>query len=156
MNTTLLLPAVMAFVHHVLAFALLTAVVTELITFSARPTLREAQRIQQADLIYGLSAILVVAVGFMRAGMFEKGWSFYSHNVFFWVKIGLLSLAGLLSIYPTVRFLKWRPAIREGQAPIIEVGEVRLIRKILWAETILVAAVLLAAPLMSRAVWTWG
>ncbi|MDX1908470.1 MAG: DUF2214 family protein [Bacteroidia bacterium] len=156
MNTTLLVPGLMAFLHHLLAFAVVVTLAIELVVFSARPTVREARLIQRADLFYGISAGLVVLIGLMRAGMFEKGWTFYTHNGFFWIKMGLLVAAGLLSIYPTVRFLKWSPLLKQGEAPVIAEAEALLIRRILWLEAGLLVAVLLAAPLMTRALWIWG
>jgi putative membrane protein len=153
MNTTLLLPGLMAFAHHIAAFALVAALVFEWATFSATPTLKEAQRLQFADMLYGLSAAVVVTLGFLRAIYFEKGWAFYSHNLFFWIKLGAFIVIALLSIYPTIRFLQWNAFTQKEEAPVVSAEEALLIRRLLWAEVVLLVLMLLAAPLMSRAVW---
>ena len=43
-------------------------------------------------------------VGFARANFAAKGWAYYSHNSFFWSKIGTFALVGVLSIIPTIAF----------------------------------------------------
>jgi len=34
----------------------------------------------------------------------------------------LFVLLGLLSIYPTVKFMAWRPAVKQGQPPVVDAG----------------------------------
>lgn len=156
MHSPLLAPALMAYAHHLAAFVLMIALCIELVLYSRQPSLREARILQRADLWYGLSAMAVIALGLLRALYFEKGWAFYSQNGFFWTKLILLGVVALLSIYPTVRFLKWNARLREGLAPEISEREFRLTRMLIGAEVLLMVLVLLAAPLMSRGLWMWG
>ncbi|HEY4969366.1 MAG TPA: DUF2214 family protein, partial [Steroidobacteraceae bacterium] len=43
-----------------------------------------------------------------------KGWAYYSHNSFFWAKIATFAVIGLLSVPPTMAFIRWR---KSGIAP---------------------------------------
>jgi len=99
--------AIMAFLHHVAAFALTAALIYEHTTFRKELSLAEARRIQRMDIIYGVSAAFILIVGLLRVFYFEKGAAFYAHNWFFWIKMFGVASAALLSIYPTIRFLSW-------------------------------------------------
>ena len=79
--------ALMAFLHHLFAFTLVACVVYEFIAYRKGMTIDEARRIQRADLMYGISAGLLLIVGFLRVYYFEKGWAFYSNSPFFWLKL---------------------------------------------------------------------
>jgi putative membrane protein len=102
-------------------------------------------RIASVDLWYGLLAGLILIVGFSRALFAAKGWGYYSHNVFFWAKIGAFALVGLLSVPPTLVFLRWR---RAGVTPVD--AEVRGVRRFLYAEFALFALMPAFAAAMAR------
>ena len=53
-------------------------------------------------------ALLILIVGFTRAHYALKGWDYYMHNHFFWAKIGTFAVIGLLSVPPTLAYIKWR------------------------------------------------
>ena len=144
--------ALMAFLHHLFAFTLVACVVYEFIAYRQGLTIEEARRIQRADLIYGISAGLLLIVGFLRVVYFEKGWNFYSHSPFFWLKLNTFLIVGLLSIDPTIRYLRWNKTIKENKAPEINDGEFKRTRIILWLEVIGLAVILLSAAFMARGI----
>jgi len=78
-----MLTAVMAFLHHLFAFTMTACLVYEFIAYRKGMTFEEARRIQRVDLIYGISAGLLLVVGLLRVYFFEKGPSFYAHSPFF-------------------------------------------------------------------------
>jgi len=96
---------IMAFLHHLAAFTLTGVIIYEHITFRKDLSLAEARRIQIMDILYGVSAGVLVVVGLLRVFYFEKGAAFYAQNWFFWTKMLGFVLAGAFSIYPTIRFL---------------------------------------------------
>jgi putative membrane protein len=108
-----MLDLVLAIVHHVLIFGIFGILFAELM--AVRPDLSRATavRIASIDLWYGIFAGAVVIVGFCRANFAAKGWAYYSHNAFFWAKIATFAGIGLLSVPPTIVFIRWR---REGVA----------------------------------------
>lgn len=144
--------AIMAFLHHLFAFTLVACLVYEFIAFRQGLTSAEARRIQRADLLYGISAGLLLVVGILRVLHFEKGWAFYSQSPFFWVKMNTFLITGLLSIDPTIRYLRWNKTIQENQVPEISDREFKRTRLILWLEVIGLAIILLSAAFMARGI----
>jgi putative membrane protein len=148
----MLISALFAFLHFAAVFGIFATVVYEWLTLSQTPTLAEAQRIQLCDRWYGISAAVVLVVGFLRVFYFEKGSAFYAASPFFRAKLLLFLAAGLLSIYPTVRFVKWRAATRQGMAPAVSEQEHGRIKLVLRIELVLLLGAALCASLMARAV----
>jgi putative membrane protein len=144
--------AVFAFLHFLAAFGVFATVFLEWQTMSRAPTYAEARRIQRCDTWYGLFAATVLIAGFLRVYYFEKGSEFYLANPFFYAKLALFLVAGLFSIYPTVRFLKWRVQTRQGQAPVVSEQEYGRIMLAIRAEMVLLVGVALCASLMARGI----
>lgn len=105
----------------------------------------EIVRLQKLDIVYGLSAILVLVTGLLQWFAVGKPSSFYSGNPVFHAKITLFLVIGLVSIYPSVFFGKQRKGEPEDwvQVPGGVVWSVR-------AETVLLFLLPLLATLMAR------
>ena len=144
--------AFVAFLHHLLAFTLVACVVYEFLTFHKGMTVEEARRIQRVDLIYGISAGLLLVVGLLRVFIFEKGLNFYIYNPFFWVKMAAFALVALMSIDPTIRYIRWNRRLKEGQPPEISEAEFRRSRLLLHLELVGIVIILLAAAMMARGI----
>ena len=144
--------ALMAFLHHILAFTLVACVVYEFISYRKGLTIEEARRIQRADLLYGISAGLLLVVGLLRVYFFEKGPAYYTHNPFFWLKMDAFLIVGLLSIDPTLRYLRWNKTLREGKMPEIPEREYKRTRLILSLEVVGLAVILFGAAMMARGI----
>jgi putative membrane protein len=152
MESRMLAKSLFAYLHFLAAFGIAAALFYEWFTFSRTPTVVEARRLAMADRWYGLFAGVLLIVGFIRAFYFEKGIAFYGHSPFFHLKITLFVVIGLLSIYPTIRFARWRPDIQAGRAPTVTDSQFKLISRTLGAEMILLVALLLCASLMANGV----
>lgn len=113
---------IMAFLHHLAAFTLTAAIIYEHTAFRKDLSLAEARRIQRMDILYGVSAGIVVIVGLLRVFYFEKGAPYYAHNFFFWTKMIAFALAALLSVYPTIRFVSWNKFFAKGSHLIFPAG----------------------------------
>jgi len=144
--------AIMAFLHHLAAFTLVGTIIYELVSFRKDMSLAEARRLQRMDTIYGISAAILLVVGLLRVFNFEKGASFYAQNWFFWTKMIGFALAGLLSIYPTVRFVSWNKSFAKNQAPEISDQEVARIKLILRLEMLGIIIIILSAAMMARGI----
>jgi putative membrane protein len=144
--------ALFAFLHFVAVFGIVGTIFLEWQTMSRAPTCAEAMRLQLCDRWYGIFAMLVLVVGFLRVFYFEKGRAFYLGNPFFHAKLGLFVLVGLLSIYPTIRFIKWRAQTRQGLAPVVSEAEYRNIMMALRIEVVLLLGVALCASFMARGI----
>ena len=142
--------ALMAFLHHILAFALTACIVYEFIAYRRNMSIAEIRRIQRVDLAYGISAGLLLVIGLLRVFFFEKGVNFYMNNPFFWVKMVAFLSVGLLSIDPTIRYIRWNRTLQQNQVP--EISEYSRTRLLLWLEVIGIAVILLAASMMARGI----
>lgn len=144
--------SIMATLHHIAAFTLTACLIYEFVAYRKGLTVEEARRIQRVDLVYGIAAGLVVVVGLLRVYFFEKGSNYYFSNYVFWTKMALFTIVGLLSIYPTIRYIKWNPILAENKSPEIPEQEYRKIRLLLWLEMAGLVLILFAAPLMARGI----
>jgi len=144
--------AIMAFLHHLAAFTLVGVLIYEHTAFRKEMSIAEARRLQRMDMIYGISAAILLVVGLLRVFNFEKGASFYAQNWFFWTKMIGFALAGLLSIYPTVRFVSWNKSFANNQAPEISDTEFARIKMILRLELLGIVIIILSAAMMARGV----
>ena len=147
-----MLPAFMAFLHHLFAFTLTASLVYEFITYRNNMTADEARRMQRMDIVYGISAGLLLIVGLLRVFFFEKGLSFYLQSPFFWVKMATFIIVGLLSIGPTIRFVRWNQLLKENQPPVVSEAEFNRTRLILRLEMVGLVIILLSAAFMARGI----
>jgi len=143
-------PALMAFLHHAAAFTVVGALAVEVALFTPPLSLTQAQRLVRTDMIFGVSAGVLLAVGLLRVTYFEKGPGYYWHDVFFLLKFGAFLLAALISIYPTVTFLSWNRGLKASVAPEIPVRHAKLVRMCLMLELTAILLILLCAALMAR------
>jgi len=144
--------AIMAFLHHLFAFTLTACLVYEFVAYHKNLTLDEARRIQRMDLVYGISAGLLLVVGLLRVFYFEKGGSFYAQSPFFWVKMVTFAIVGLLSIDPTIRYIRWNKILKENQPPATSEAEFKRTRLLLWLELTGIVIILFSAALMARGI----
>jgi putative membrane protein len=142
-----------AFLHHLCAFTLVSAVAIEFVLIRSELTLASARRLQVTDLVLGIAAGALLVVGLLRVFFFEKGAEYYFHSHAFLTKFSLFIVIGLLSIIPTMEFLSWRGALKAGQVPVIGTKKLRLITMVIHSELAAVVIILLCAAIMARGGW---
>lgn len=145
-----MLSVLFAFLHHLAAFTLFSFLIVEFMLLKGELSLARARQILMADAIYGISATVILIAGFCRVIWFEKGTDYYFNSLTFSLKLGVFIIVGLLSIYPTLEFLSWRPAIKQGQVPVISPAKVKWIRSIMHWELAGLTVILLCAVLMAK------
>ncbi len=150
------MPAIMAFLHHLAAFTVVGALVAEVVLFKPPLTVTQAARLQRIDSLFGISAGVLLVVGLLRVLYFEKGGSYYFTNTFFLTKFTTFIIAALISIYPTILFLSWGKALKEGVAPNIPPAHVRRVRMCLMWELTAIVVILFCAPFMARGFGYWA
>ena len=141
-----------SFLHFLAAFGVCAMVLYELVFLSQTPSLTTAKNIQRADMIYGLSALLVVLMGFIRVYYFEKGPDYYFNNPFFWIKLNAFAGVGLLSIYPSIKFFQWKPLLKSKTAPLLTTQTYHILRTLLILEVIGLLVMMISASLMAKGV----
>ena len=140
-----MLDTLLAVLHHLGMFTLLGLLTLELSVARRGLQLEQLVSLARIDRLYGTFSGLVIAVGVVRVVFAAKGWDYYSHNWFFWAKMGAFAGVGLLSIRPTLSFIKWR---RASTAPGDE--DVGQVRRFLVAQVVLFAFIPAFAALMAR------
>jgi putative membrane protein len=146
----------LAFVHHLAAFLVFAALLVELVLLRGELTVASARSLLRMDALYGIAAAAVLAAGLLRVFYTEKGAAYYFASGSFLAKLALFVVVGLLSIYPTVKFLPWRKALREQRLPVFDSAALRTARVIVHAELTLLVIILVLAPMMARGVWFLG
>jgi putative membrane protein len=145
--------ALVAYLHY--AAMVLIAVLLVAEQRLCRPGLaaEHVRRLARIDLFYLLAAILAIATGVVRLVWLGKGPSFYLYNPVFYIKLALFAAVGLLSLPPTLQFLRWRRALRAG-GPAPENWQVARASLYIKAELALFALIPLMAVLMARGIGT--
>lgn len=142
--------SVSAFLHHAAAFLLFACLFYEIVTFRGVISVEDARRLRRVDILYGISATVVLVIGVLRVLYFDKGTDFYMQNWIFHAKIGFFALLVVLSFYPTKQFLSWRAPLSENRPPIVPSYVGARVRLALHLEATLVVLILLAAAMLSR------
>jgi putative membrane protein len=128
----------------------------ELVLIKGALTQWSARKILRCDLIYGMAAMVLVVVGILRVVYFEKGAAYYLHSIPFIVKMSSFALVGLLSIYPTMQFMKWRAPLKRGETPVLDPTLQKSIARVIHFELTVLAIVILCAALMAKGVGYFG
>ena len=106
-------------------------------------------RLAKIDMVYGASAIAVLLTGAARVIWGAKGMGWYLTNPLLHVKFTLFIVMGLLSIGPTLAYLRWRRALRaDGTLP--DALQVRNTRRLVMVQAHILPLVPLAAVFMAR------
>ena len=107
------------------------------------------ERLAKIDMVYGASAIAVLLTGAARVIWGAKGMGWYLTNPLLHVKFTLFIVMGLLSIGPTLAYLRWRRALRaDGTLP--DALQVRNTRRLVMVQAHILPLVPLAAVFMAR------
>jgi putative membrane protein len=109
------------------------------------------RRVFRADSVWGISALILVSTGLMRAfSGFEKGTRYYLGNTMFWNKMALLATILLLELWPMVVLIRWRIAAARGGP--VDTGRSRVLRRISMVQTVLLVLMVFAATAMARGI----
>jgi len=147
-----MIAALLAFLHHGAAFVIFAVLTAELVLMKGELTLTSARSLLRMDAAYGMAAMFLLVIGFLRVFYTEKGAAYYFHSAPFILKISLFAIVGLLSIGPTRTFLSWRAGLRQEQVPVLDDAKRGSIRRIIHIELTLLLLIMLCAALMARGI----
>jgi putative membrane protein len=145
-----------AFIHHAAAFLIVAVLMVELVVLKSDLTVTSGRSVLRMDIVYGIAALVLLVVGFVRVFYTEKGSAYYFDSGAFLLKLALFVVVGLLSIYPTIQFMRWRKALREGRVPDFDAGTRRRVRMLIHIELTLLFIIMLMAVMMARGIWFLG
>jgi putative membrane protein len=148
----LLHDAGLAWLHFVFAFILVGAICAELFILRLPIDSGVARLLLRVDLFYGASAVLLILIGVSRVIWGAKGWEYYQAQPFFWAKMAMFAIIGIISIAPTRAFMRWAKAFGADAAFTPLEAQVKGLRRYVMIEVHLVALLLLFASLMARGI----
>lgn len=141
----------------ILAYLHLLAILTMVVFIASEAALCRVEwlnaavveRLAKVDLIYGSAAVAVIVTGVARTWWGMKGTAWYWTNPLLHLKLTLFIIIGAISIFPTMRYLRWRKALRATGALPAE-AEVRKTRKLVMIQAHLIALIPLVAVFLAR------
>lgn len=144
--------AFLAYGHFLAMFLIVATVAVEMAL--CRPGLRRqtAKFLARVDIVYFVAAIFVLITGGLRLFLGLKGTGFYLGNPAFYVKMGLFLLVGLISILPTLQFIRWSRQSNEEMDALLPTAEVARVARWVRLEFGLLLLIPLVAALMARGI----
>ena len=144
--------ALIAYLHYVAMISIAVILVVEYMVCVPGMTGGRMRRLARIDLLYVAAAALALGSGVARVVWFGKGAAFYLHNPVFYVKLALFAAVGLLSIPPTLQYLRWLNSLKSGTPDAAADYQVLRVRRYILAELVLFAFIPLMATLMARGI----
>ncbi len=139
-----------AFLHFLSILALVGALAAEWVLCNEHLQPGHIRLLVRIDVVYLLAAVATVATGLARFIWFARGPAFYVSNPVFHLKIALFVAIGLISVAPTLQFLRWNRALKEGRTRVVSGADIRRTHRFLGLEMLLFALIPLTAVLMAR------
>jgi putative membrane protein len=149
----MLVESLLAYAHFVAILSLVVFITSE--AALCRPEWMNAavvQRLARVDMIYAASAVLVLLTGVARTVWGLKGAGWYWSQPLLHIKFTLFVVIGLLSIKPTLTFIRWKKALAANGTLPAE-AEVRSTRRLVMVQAHLMLLIPLAAVMLARGVW---
>ncbi|MEM1295685.1 MAG: DUF2214 family protein [Verrucomicrobiota bacterium] len=135
------------YIHFLSIFALVAVVFGQHFWVKGQMSREQIGRLQLLDIVYAVSAVVVLATGFLQWLAVGKPADFYGKNWIFHTKILGFLVIGLLSIYPSVFLGKQR----KGE-PSEVVAVPSLVIWTIRAELVLLFMLPVLATMMARGI----
>ena len=140
------------YLHFICIFAIVGSLVSEHLLLKKEMTRKELERLSRIDAVYGVAALLLLGAGLtLWLGEVGKPAVYYSKNWIFHIKLTLFTIIGILSIYPTVFFIRNRKGTASDRVVVPST--------IFWmirVEILLLFIIPLLAGLMAKGVGFFG
>jgi putative membrane protein len=144
--------AIIAYLHYVAMISIAVILIVEYMVCLPGMTGSRVRLLTRLDLLYMGVALLALGSGAARVVWFGKGAAFYLYNPVFYIKLALFLAVGLISIPPTLQYLRWMRSLNSGAANVAADYEVRRVRRHILIELTLFALIPLMATLMARGI----
>ena len=143
--------------ESILAYLHLLAILTMVVFLSSEAALCRArwlnaaviERLAKIDRIYAFAAVAVVATGVARTVLGIKGTAWYWTNPLLHIKLTLVIVIAVISIFPTLTFLRWRKVVRQNGA-LPGWAEIKKTRQLVMVQAHLLAIIPLFAVFLAR------
>ena len=144
------LDAILAYLHFTAIFLLFAFLTVQVILIRQPLDMRTVRLLGRMDIWYFSSAIAALITGFLRATVGAKGADFYFNAWPIYVKIGLFLAVGLISVKPTMTFIRWKRMFERDAAWQVPAGEQASMRRLVMVEVHIAALIPVFAVIMSR------
>jgi putative membrane protein len=148
----MLTDALLAWLHYLAIFTLIVPLAAQAVLLRPDMPAASVRRLARHDMLYLASALAVVATGLLRLFYGAKGAPFYLPNPWFHAKMGLFVIIALLSVRPTLAFLKWHRQARMLPGFVPTNTEIARVRRWVMVEVHLLGLLPLFAALMARGI----
>jgi putative membrane protein len=143
---------ILRYLHFISIFGIVGTLVSEHLLLKKQMTRAEITRLAKIDSVYGLAALTLLAAGMtLWLSGVGKPSVYYSKNWIFHTKITCFLVIGLLSIYPTVFFIRNR---KGNPDEIVDIP-----KNVFWMlrlELMILFIIPLLAGLMARGIGFFG
>lgn len=140
------------YIHFISIFIIFGSLVSEHLLLRKEMTRKEIGKVARIDAVYGIAALTLLCAGLtLWLGSVGKPAIFYTKNWIFHAKISCFILVGLLSVRPTIFFIKNRKGHPGESIPVPPY--------VFWAlrlELLLLLLIPLLAGLMAKGIGYYG
>lgn len=102
--------ALFAYGHYFSVIGIVAILMTERLTLENGPDLSDGEetRLAVADILYGVTGVLLLYTGYCRANdpALGKGINFYLHEPVFWLKMAMVGVLGACSLFNTTKIIQ--------------------------------------------------
>ena len=144
------LDAALAYLHYAAIFTLFAFLTVQAMILRAPLDERLVRLLGRSDLWAAGAAGATLVTGFVRAGLGAKGGDFYFGSWPIYVKIAMFLAVGLISIKPTLAYIRWRKAYEQDPRWSVPAEEHAATRKLVMMEVHIGALIPLVAVIMAR------
>jgi len=107
------------------------------------------ERLARLDVIYSVAAVVMIASGLARLFWGIKGLSWYVSQPLFHIKITIVVVMAILSIWPSIMFRRWRGSLRATGA-LPDALEVKKVRRLVMIQSHVLPVVAVIAVFWAR------
>ena len=141
----------------ILAALHLVAILTFVVFLSSQAALCRSEwmnaavveRLVRLDVIYGVAALVMIGSGLARLFWGIKGVSWYVSQPLFHIKITIVVVMAILSIWPSIMFRRWRRNLQASGALPDEL-EVKKVRRLVMIQSHVLPVVAVIAVFWAR------
>jgi putative membrane protein len=144
------LDATLAYLHFAAIIVLFSFLTVQAVLLRTTPDERVVRLLGRSDIWAAAAAGATLVTGFLRAGLGAKGGDFYFNAWPIYVKIALFVIVGLMTIKPTLAYIRWRKAFEQDAAWSVPAAEHAAVRKRVMAEVHVGALIPIFAVIMAR------
>ncbi|GAB4326655.1 MAG: DUF2214 family protein [Bacteroidales bacterium] len=148
--------AIVAGIHYIAIMTMTGSLFTEYSLLKSGSLRENIKRITVIDLIFGISALVVLATGLLRWFVYGKGADYYLSNYLFHTKLTLFVLLGVLSVVPTIRFLGWRKKYYADDSFEPELKYRKRVMMFIHIEMVILVIIPLLAAMIARGMGVIG